>query len=78
MQLSLPLSRRPSAAHEPFSRVCLDFGLTVSLKKTQVMGPDMELLPSVTIELKQEIIWHYFIVLFSKKKKNRIFALYSK
>ena len=33
-----------------FSRVCKDFGLTISLKKTNVMGQDTMELPAITID----------------------------
>ena len=33
-----------------FSQACKDFGLTVSLKKTNVMGQDTEALPVITID----------------------------
>ena len=32
-----------------FSKVCQDFGLTISLKKTQVMGQVVDSPPSITI-----------------------------
>ena len=32
-----------------FSKACRDFGLTISLKKTQVMGQDMNSPPNVSI-----------------------------
>ena len=32
-----------------FSKACKDFGLTISLKKTQVMGQGMDSPPSITI-----------------------------
>ena len=34
-----------------FSKACQDFGLTISLKKTQVMGQGMDSTPSITIQL---------------------------
>jgi len=33
-----------------FSKACKDFGLTISLKKTNVMGQGLEAPPSITIE----------------------------
>ena len=37
-----PFSRGRPAALTRFSKACRDFGLTISLKKTQVMGQDVE------------------------------------
>ncbi len=33
-----------------FSQACKDFGLTISLKKTNVLGQDTEALPVITID----------------------------
>ena len=38
------------ALMDRFSQVCKDFGLTISLKKTNVMGQDTMELPAITID----------------------------
>ena len=48
-----------------FSKVCQDFGLTISLKKTQVMGQGVDSPPSITISMQELEVLHDFMYLGS-------------
>ena len=48
-----------------FSRTCQDFGLTTSLKKTQVMGQGIHSPPSITISTQELEVVHDFVYLGS-------------
>lgn len=65
----MPLSQNLQQLMKRVSKARLDFGLTVSLKKTQVMGPDVESLPSVTISEYKPVI-HNFVYLGSTIADN--------
>ena len=43
-----------------FRKACQDFGLTISLKKTQVMGQGVDSPPSVTISTQELEVVHDF------------------
>ena len=43
------------------SKACQDFGLTISLKKTQVMGQGVNSSPSVTISMQELEVVHDFM-----------------
>ena len=42
-------------------KACQDFGLTISLKKTQVMGRGMDSPPSITISTQELEVVHDFM-----------------
>ena len=44
-----------------FSKACQDFGLTISLKKTQVMGQGVDSPPSITISTQELEVVHDFV-----------------
>ena len=44
-----------------FSKACQDFGLTISLKKTQVMGQGVDSPPSITISMQELEVVHDFV-----------------
>ena len=44
-----------------FSKVCKDFGLTITLKKTQVMGQGIDSPPSLTISAQELEVVHDFV-----------------
>ena len=46
-----------------FSKACRDFGLTISLKKTQVMAQDMDTPPNITILEREWEVVHDFVYL---------------
>ena len=48
-----------------FSKACQDFGLTVNLKKTQVMGQGVDSPPSITISTQELEVVHDFVYLGS-------------
>ena len=48
-----------------FSKACQDFGLTISLKKTQVMGQGMDSPPSITTSTQELEIVHDLVYLGS-------------
>ena len=48
-----------------FSKTCRDFGLTISPKKTQVMGQDVDVPPSISIFNHELDIAHDFVYLGS-------------
>ena len=48
-----------------FSKACQDFGLTISLKKTQVMGQGVNSSPSITISVQELEVVHDFVYLGS-------------
>ena len=48
-----------------FSKACQDFGLTVSLKKTQVMGQGMASPPPITISIQELEVVHDFVYIGS-------------
>ena len=48
-----------------FSKACRDFGLTISLKKTQVMGQDVDSPPSISISDHELGVVHNFVHLGS-------------
>ena len=48
-----------------FSKACQNFGLTISLKKTQVMGQGVDSPPSVTISTQELEVVHDFVYLSS-------------
>ena len=48
-----------------FSDACQDFGLTISLKKTQVMGQDTDSLPAISINDHELDVIHDFVYLGS-------------
>ena len=48
-----------------FSKACQDFGLTISLKKTQVMGQGEDSPPSITISTQELEVVHDFVYLGS-------------
>ena len=48
-----------------FSKACQDFGLTISLKKTQVMGQGVDSPPSITISTQEVEVVHDFVYLSS-------------
>ena len=48
-----------------FSKDCQDFGLTISRKKTQVMGQGVDSPPSITISTQELEVVHDFVYLGS-------------
>ncbi|XP_060549441.1 uncharacterized protein LOC117675134 [Pantherophis guttatus] len=50
---------------DSFSKACQDFGLTISLKKTQVMGQDVDSPPCITISAQELEVVHDFVYLGS-------------
>ena len=48
-----------------FRKACQDFGLTISLKKTQVMGQTVDSPPSITISTQELEVVHDFVYLGS-------------
>ena len=48
-----------------FSDACHDFGLTISLKKTQVMGQDIDSPPAISISDYELDVIHDFVYLGS-------------
>ena len=48
-----------------FSKACQDFGLTISLKKTQIMGQGVDSIPSITISTQESEVVHDFVYLGS-------------
>ena len=48
-----------------FSDACQDFGLTISLKKTQVMGQDVDSPPAISINDHELNVIHDFVYLGS-------------
>ena len=48
-----------------FSKACQEFGVTVSLKKTEVMGQGMDSLPSIIISTQELEMVHDFVYLVS-------------
>ena len=48
-----------------FSQACKDFGLTISLKKTNVLSQDVETPPTITIDDHQLEVVHQFTYLGS-------------
>jgi len=55
---------------ERFSHACCDFGLTISLKKTNVLGQDMDTPPVITIANYQLDVVHEFTYLGSTITDN--------
>ena len=53
-----------------FSRACKDFGLTISLKKTNVVGQDVPTPPTIVIENYQLEVVHQFTYLGSTISDN--------
>ena len=49
-----------------FSHACQDFNPTISLKKTKVMGQDVEELPAITINNYELEVVHQFVCLSSE------------
>ena len=49
-----------------FSKTCQDFGLTNSLKKTQVMGQGVDSPPSIAISTEELEVVHDFVYLGSR------------
>ena len=48
-----------------FSDACQDFGLTISLKKTQIMGQDFDFPPAISINENELAVTHDFVYLGS-------------
>ena len=48
-----------------FSKACQDFGLTINLKKTQVIGQGLDSSPSITISTQELEVVHDFVYLDS-------------
>ena len=48
-----------------FSKACQAFGLTISLKKTHVMGQGVDSPPSITISIQELEVVHDFVYLGS-------------
>ena len=48
-----------------FSQACKDFGLTISLKKTNVLGQDVDISPLITIDNYELDVVHQFTYLGS-------------
>jgi len=55
---------------ERFSHACCDFGLTISLKKTNVLGQDVDAPPVITITNYQLEVVHEFTFLGSTITDN--------
>ena len=53
-----------------FSQACRDFGLTISLKKTNVLGQDTETPPAITIDDYELDAVHHFTYLGSTITDN--------
>ena len=54
-----------------FSQVCKYFGLTISLKKTNILGQDIPSTPAITIDNYELEVVYQFIYLGSSITDNR-------